>query len=870
MESETNEKELPQGYAKLPGSERRASKDAELLGPADAAETFKVTIVLRRRPDGQPIPSFDYFAKTPLAKRPRLSMDEFAGKYGAHPDELVKVADFAGDAGLQVVETHAARRTVVVSGTAGQFSKAFSVQLGRYQRSLQPKERRRDGPVTENYRGREGFISVPESIAPYIIGIFGLDNRNITRRNGGDPINTANISVQLVTQLYNFPTNSAEGQTIAIFSEAGYLVADISDTFGGELPKVSDINVDASNGKYPDLETTQDICIAAAAAPGASIVVYFTTYTQMGWVDLIQRVIHPEPGEALCSVLSSSFYVLNSDDAASLDIVSQDWINSVTMAFEDAAVQNVTVCVASGDSGTESNVGDGKAHVQYPASDPWVLGAGGTTIGNIVGNTFDEYVWNDDWSYSCYGTTTMGLGATGGGVSGYFPLPSYQNGVNVPVSNNDRHVGRGVPDVAANASPNSGYPIIVNGMPCVGNGTSASAPLWAGLIAVLNAALGQNIGFINPYIYQFGSAAFNDITGAPGPADNGGILGVAGYPAGPGWDACTGWGSPNGLALLNAFKNAGIPDAYISGGYQSPDIILTDVITLAPVPVGGVPGGLFDTLLAPNTGYGFSANVHNDSATAANNVEVRFWAMPGGVGLNGNMIGVPQVVSIPPYGTVNVKASADFMSAAPGRHQCAVVSLYNPASGCTIQATTAQQIPDPGVGGYHSCSAWRNTDSMIAIRQGPFGFVLGFGIPEKSGEPIVVKFHPVHVPAGWAQMDKVREINKVLGFVGAKNIYPLYLLPEINKNFAPAAITTKLASPVGARIEEKGANLWHVFAEGDGTDVSLEVTGDVPQHARKGDILLMYVAANYPRVAGRGPRLVEFLEVIHIADDAGV
>jgi hypothetical protein len=192
--------------------------------------------------------------------------------------------------------------------------------------------------------------------------------------------------------------------------------------------------------------------------------------------------------------------------------------------------------------------------------------------------------------------------------------------------------------------------------------------------------------------------------------------------------------------------------------------------------------------------------VHNDSATAANNVEVRFWAMPGGVGLNGNMIGVPQVVSIPPYGTVNVKASADFMSAAPGRHQCAVVSLYNPASGCTIQATTAQQIPDPGVGGYHSCSAWRNTDSMIAIRQGPFGFVLGFGIPEKSGEPIVVKFHPVHVPAGWAQMDKVREINKVLGFVGAKNIYPLYLLPEINKNFAPAAITTKLARREGRKL----------------------------------------------------------------------
>jgi kumamolisin len=107
--------------------------------------------------------------------------------------------------------------------------------------------------------------------------------------------------------------------------------------------------------------------------------------------------------------------------------------------------------------------------------------------------------------------------------------------------------------VAANASPNSGYPLIVGGSPSVGDGTSASAPLWAGLIAVINAARGENVGFVNPTLYQIGSSAFRDIVSPPGPADNG-FNGVAGYPVSVGWDACTGWGSPNGTALLASLK----------------------------------------------------------------------------------------------------------------------------------------------------------------------------------------------------------------------------------------------------------------------------------------------------------------------------
>jgi hypothetical protein len=229
--------------------------------------------------------------------------------------------------------------------------------------------------------------------------------------------------------------------------------------------------------------------------------------------------------------------------------VTDAFITAISNAFQDAAVQGVTVCVATGDRGTDSNVGDGKVHVQYPASDPWVLAVGGTTIGDINGSLFDEYVWNDP-----DGTN---WGTTGGGVSARFPVPSYQGQITVPASLNDpTHHGRGLPDVAGNANIASGYSGIVvagsTGNP--GNGTSASAPQWAGLIAVMNAALGVNLGFVNPALYALAGAGFRDIIPGAGPTDNANA-GAPGYPAGPGWDACTGWGSPDGQTLLAKLRS---------------------------------------------------------------------------------------------------------------------------------------------------------------------------------------------------------------------------------------------------------------------------------------------------------------------------
>jgi kumamolisin len=201
-------------------------------------------------------------------------------------------------------------------------------------------------------------------------------------------------------------------------------------------------------------------------------------------------------------------------------------------AFQAAGAMGVTVCAASGDNGSSDGINDGQDHVDFPASSSFVLGCGGTTLQASNGQIVNETVWNNP----------MG-GATGGGVSNVFPLPAWQQNFNVPPPSGASG-GRGVPDVAGDADPGTGYNILVDGQRAVFGGTSAVAPLWAGLIAILNQQMGKPIGFLNPLIYQQAveAAAFHDISeGSNGT-----------FTAAPGWDPCTGLGSPDGNQLLGA------------------------------------------------------------------------------------------------------------------------------------------------------------------------------------------------------------------------------------------------------------------------------------------------------------------------------
>jgi kumamolisin len=211
--------------------------------------------------------------------------------------------------------------------------------------------------------------------------------------------------------------------------------------------------------------------------------------------------------------------------------------DAMQSALEDAAALGLTVTVAAGDSGSGDGESDQQPHVDFPASSPYALACGGTKLTASGGSIGSEVVWNE---------SAAGEGASGGGVSGIFPLPAWQQGVAVPKAPGGT-AGRGVPDVAGNADPLTGYQVLVDGVMQVIGGTSAVAPLWAALIARCNQKLGRAIGDPHVALYQIGSRAFGDIT-----AGNNGA-----YAAASGWDACTGFGSPRGEALLSALTALG-------------------------------------------------------------------------------------------------------------------------------------------------------------------------------------------------------------------------------------------------------------------------------------------------------------------------
>jgi hypothetical protein len=564
----------PHGHKPLAKSERPLAHGGKRLAPLDAHERVSVTFVLRTRPDGLPVPGFEYWQKTPLSRRRRLTVAEFAQIHGAHPDELAAVAAFATAHGMSVLDRDAASATLVARGTVAQMNQAFGIALHRCESPLHaPRDRRmrhghdgrRRAPGTQHHRGFDGPVYLPPELDGVVIAVFGLDNRILGGINGatGDPSGTTQLSVPTIAQLYNFPTSGAAGQTIGIFNGGGnYDPADIANYIAGlpagytTAPTVLEVDLTVDGTTYKndktkvtspsnaDYEITQDIETAATVAQGTTIAVYCGVSNEDGWLAFLKAALFPAAGAPAPSVLSSSWFISARDDSGSVGSGVQDTLSAT---FAKAAPLGVTIFIALGDSGSDSGVGDGKCHVQYPGSDPWITSVGGTVIGNIVAGpptTFDEWVWSEEPS----------SGATDGGVSDYFSTPAYQTDAGVsPTSKNDSKVRRGVPDIAGNSAGGSAYSgLLIGGNGFSYYGTSCAAPLYAGLGAVLNAALGEPIGFLNPTLYAFGATVCRDVTnGNNDPVDG---SGAAYYTAAAGWDACTGWGSIEGGALLSVFK----------------------------------------------------------------------------------------------------------------------------------------------------------------------------------------------------------------------------------------------------------------------------------------------------------------------------
>lgn len=517
-------------HVPVAGSERTPLPGAHEVSAARPDERLEVTVLVRSRaPSG--LPSIEELgARAPL-ERQHLTRKEFAAEYGADPADLELVEAFARANGLEVVGSSAARRSVVLSGTVAAMSQAFGTRLARYEHP---------GGA---YRGRTGPVHVPAELAPIVEGVFGLDDRpqarpHLRRRRalGGTHAAGRAYAPTEVARLYDFPAGlDGHGQCIGILEFGGGFRPAALRAYFAELgipaPRVSAVSVDGARSRPganadEDTEVMLDIEVAGAVAPGARVVVYFSRFTERGWVDAIRTAVHD--ARTGPSVISISWgYPEEAWTAQARSAVDQ--------ALQEAAAMGVTVCCASGDDGSADQVDDGLAHVDFPASSPHILGCGGTRLEVARNAIAREVVWNEG----------PGAGATGGGVSSTFPLPAWQRGVGVPRSANPGGgTGRGVPDVAGDADPATGYRIRVDGGETVVGGTSAVAPLWAGLIALLNQRLGRSIGYLNPLLYaRLGKAgALRDVTSGSNGA----------YRAGPGWDACTGFGSPDGAKLLRA------------------------------------------------------------------------------------------------------------------------------------------------------------------------------------------------------------------------------------------------------------------------------------------------------------------------------
>lgn len=529
---------IPAGYQRLRGSQRTTAAGARRVGPSDPNEEFTVSVRVRRRPGSRPLPSLEDWTANPRGPR-RMSREEFAREYGATEADLESVEKFARTNGLKVVEQSQARRTVVLSGKARQISGAFGVELGRYESEK----------TKETYRGREGYIYVPNELADVVEGVFGLDNRRVARRMLAGPLTDSPLTPFDVASLYQFPVlpvpPNGVGETIGIFEfGGGFEMDDITSFFsffGRATPQIVVVPVDGRDNEPggdvdEDSESVIDITTAGAVAPNSRIAVYFGPFTEQGWMDTTTTAIFGEnlpEGWAAPSVLSISWGSQEN---------SGDWTDmgrlGVSGAFQEAALLGVTTMVATGDDGSNCFVGDGGAYVNYPASDPWVTAVGGTSIQVNDFGPFTEGIWND------------GDGAvTGGGISDVFPLPPWQAGAGIPPSLNDGHFGRGIPDIAGYAA---GYELNVEGQN-LGSvpGTSEAAPLYAGMIALLNQMLGTPVGYLNPFLYQMaGPGVISDINDGR----NNSSEGSKGYTCGPGWDGCTGLGSLRGAPLLNALE----------------------------------------------------------------------------------------------------------------------------------------------------------------------------------------------------------------------------------------------------------------------------------------------------------------------------
>ncbi|HEY7162533.1 MAG TPA: S53 family peptidase, partial [Acidobacteriota bacterium] len=479
-------------------------------------------------------------------KRKHLNRKDFIRLHGARDEDLQLVKKFAEDSKLRVIDSSKERRCVILSGTAQELSDAFQVDNRTYTH---------DGEV---YRSYPDAIQIPANLKGVIEAVLGLENRSLMSHHAFMTLPHAFLAagqsamrhteVREVEDAYKFPKADGKGQCIAIIElGGGFYERDIKKYFRTHKlrqPKISVVEIEGAKNnpaeqKYIEqvlnlmgektgnqktgaraslpaelahamwtIESTLDVQLAGSFANAAEIVVYFAPNNAHGKYQAFTAALSNKKFSP--SVISCSWGAVE-------ETLPADVVSSLNHVFQDAALRGVTVCFSSGDKGEDPS-SEGNPRVHFPASSPYVLSCGGTHWLKKERSIYEE-VWSE--------ALPKYVVQSGGGVSKIFERPDWQSEIKLQTKKS----GRGVPDVSGKADIAGGYCMQVAGFDVTMGGTSAAAPMWAGLIARLNQELNCNIGYANPFLYQESCrSSFNDIT----KGNNG-----KHFKATPGWDPCT-------------------------------------------------------------------------------------------------------------------------------------------------------------------------------------------------------------------------------------------------------------------------------------------------------------------------------------------
>ncbi len=521
--------------------------------PVDPEQQARVTLVLRPRTSHHTMREhLDRMASHLPHQRSYFTREEFALQYGATEEDLAVVAAFAGEHNLEVAEISHPRRSLVLRGKLGDLSRAFNVKFINLQH-----------PDHGVYRSHHGAIHVPSELEPVIHAVMGFSARSQHAHPASSPAHSQPhlVDPRWVAKTYQFPQATGRGQTIGIIVLGGGFHQSDLDAYFQHLkmpkPKITVVEVGdqgnnpadpaaiadclAKNGvaglhrakgqshPYPHfrrnsaknvewtLETTMDVELIGTWANEAHIVVYFTHNNARGKYDAFSAALHDMKYKP--TVISCSW-------GAPEGLISRVLLEEMDVMFQAAALMGITIVCASGDDGNAAKQA-GAPQAYFPACSPHVLGCGGTILPHVPGEQPVQTVWREEVAGQ--------VGESGYGESAVFPAPAWQ-----AAADSARKIGgRVVPDVAAKADVGFGYDLIIGGTHAPGCGTSAAAPLWASLAALLNEKLESPVGFFTPLLYDPNFRVGVEPVGSSSPR----------------WKQKVGLGTPDGKALLEALRH---------------------------------------------------------------------------------------------------------------------------------------------------------------------------------------------------------------------------------------------------------------------------------------------------------------------------